>query len=96
MDFGTWRVWHESGAWRAWISKPDIWLKRYQNRAAKVQETHSAPTIAMPPPAEAARLAALVRTLMTENDPDAIRTGLAEIAAALDGMAGNGKVEEAA
>jgi hypothetical protein len=32
-------------------------------------------------------LADKARALMIENDPDAIREGLAEIAAALDGMA---------
>jgi hypothetical protein len=32
------------------------------------------------------KLAALARRLMVENDPDAIRAGLAEIATALDGM----------
>jgi len=36
--------------------------------------------------AEAAGLAAKARALMVENDPDAIRTGLAEIADALDAI----------
>jgi hypothetical protein len=75
---------------RAWITHPDVWLKRYQNRARKELETHTPVTepIIMPPPPEAKRLADLARRLITENDPDAIRAGLAEVADALDQMAG--------
>jgi hypothetical protein len=37
---------------------------------------------------ELAELAAKARRLITENDPDAIRAGLREIAQALEGLAG--------
>jgi hypothetical protein len=87
-DFDTWKAWRD--ARRVWMTKPDVWLKRYQNYAVKAQETHTPVTepIIMPPPPEAKRLADLARRLITENDPDAIRAGLAEVADALDQMAG--------
>ena len=81
-NFPAWCAW-TSGIWRAWLTKPDIWIKRYQKRAGKAQETHILDAIQMPPPPEAQRLADLARRLITENDPDAIRAGLAEIADAL-------------
>jgi hypothetical protein len=40
-------------------------------------------------------ISARLRSLMTENDPDAMRAGLAEIADALDAMAGNAVQQEA-
>ena len=43
--------------------------------------------VVSPPDANTLALAALARRLITENDPDAIRAGLAEIANALDNAA---------
>jgi transposase len=64
-------------------------------RVRQILKRHGSPArgklINMPPP-EAERLAALARKLMTEDDPDAIRAGLTEIADALDAVAGNGTV----
>jgi hypothetical protein len=88
--YGAWRLW-SGGAWRAWLAKPDIWLKRYQAHAVKVQETHTETTIAMPPPAEAARLAARLRALADTNDPDAQRAGILadRIAGAWEALGGH-------
>jgi hypothetical protein len=49
-----------------------------------------------PTPPDPSDLAALARKLITENDPDAIRAGLAEIADALDAMKGGHKLADAA
>jgi hypothetical protein len=87
-DWKAWTAWMD--ARRAWMTRPDVWLKRYQARAVIGQETlkaagrSSEPIII--PSNEAMRLAARARALINTNDPDAVRAGLAEIADALDAI----------
>jgi hypothetical protein len=65
-----------------WAFRAEEWLKRYLAATGNGRETRRPIE-----PTEAERLAALARRLITENDPDAIRAGLADIANALDSMA---------
>lgn len=65
-------------------------MQAFSGRADKSCPLTGADTLATLNPSD---LAARLRALMTQNDPDAIRAGLAEIADALDSMAGNGVVE---
>src|SRR5262249_40026193 len=57
--------------------------KRYDAPDVTGNETLTGEII---PPTDARRLAALARRLITENDPDAIRAGLSEIATSLESM----------
>jgi hypothetical protein len=60
-------------------------VKRFAARNVIGRETHIEPE--PPPPADPiADLADKARALITQNDPDAVRAGLAEIADALDAM----------
>jgi len=70
-----------------WAAKPDVWLKRYQAVVPNGKETHTQVPDLVAPPINAADLAAKACQLMVENDPDAIRAGLREIADALDPFA---------
>jgi hypothetical protein len=69
-----------------WATQPAAWLKRYQAGAGSGKATHiEAESIIQP--TGLSRLADKARALMVENDPDAIRAGLAQIAEALDSEA---------
>ena len=79
----VWQQWLEARA--TWASKPEVWLKRYPAAVANGKETHTETII---PPSDLSHLADRVRALLTQNDPDAVRTGLREIADALDRLVG--------
>jgi hypothetical protein len=98
--FEVWGAWQKER--RTWMTKPDQWLKRYQDRAAKEPATVNDRLAQVERLAARAReglnemtalrsqigqLAAKTRALLAENDPDAVRAGLRQIADAQDWLA---------
>jgi hypothetical protein len=78
----VWSGWTQARA--LWAAKPDVWLKRFQAAGPNGKETHIQEVAAVALQVDAAALAAKARKLIVENDPDAIRAGLHEIADALE------------
>lgn len=78
----VWFEWLEARATRA--STPEVWLKRYPAVVGQRQGNTHHTDITTIPPSDLSHLADRIRALMVRNDPDAVRAGSVEIAAALD------------
>jgi hypothetical protein len=80
--FDVWREWQKAKA--TWASKPEVWLKRFAAAVGQRQRnTYEGATVTVRPDV-LSQLADRLRAQLTQNDPDAMRWAVREIAATLD------------